>query len=211
MKYFIAVPAMDHVDTEFAESLLNMNTAGDTSYRFETSSLVYESRNKLAKDAVEAESDFVLWLDSDMVFNADLLTDLMKSLNAGYDIVTGLCFARRPNYEPCVWTKLRPGIGDDSVIERLSEIPDSVFDIDACGMAACLMKTSVIKDVLDAGRGCFDPIPGYGEDISFCIRARKLGHRIACDPRVQLGHIAKTKVTRLTWETWKKNGGMIDG
>lgn len=211
MKTFIAVPALDHVDTEFAESLVNLNTVGETIFRFESSSLVYESRNRLAEAAVDLETDYVLWLDSDMVFNPDLLTDLLSCMTEDVGAVTALCFARRPNYEPCVWTKLRLGLGDDSQIERLSEVPERAFDVDACGMAVCLMRTDVIRSVLNANHGCFDPLPGFGEDISFCIRARKLGYRFVCNPRVQVGHIAKTKVTRLTWETWMKTGGDLNG
>ena len=88
-----------------------------------------------------------------------------------------------------------------------------VFEVEGCGMAAILIRTSVMKDVFETQKALFAPIPGYGEDVSFCLRARKAGYRIWCDSRVKIGHVASTIVTEETFRAWKKkreeaeNGG----
>ena len=30
---------------------------------------------------------------------------------------------------------------------------------------------------------------GFGEDLSFCIRAQELGRKIYCDSRIKMGHV----------------------
>ena len=63
MKIFIAVPSMDTVPALFCQSLALLQRAGDTMIGFEVGSLVYNARNNLARQAVKAEADYVLWLD----------------------------------------------------------------------------------------------------------------------------------------------------
>ena len=59
-----------------------------------------------------------------------------------------------------------------------------------CGMACCLMTTDIIKQVMMINGTAFNPIPQYGEDLSFCKRAAALGFKIYAEPTVRLGHIA---------------------
>ena len=72
MKVFIAVPSLETVPALFCQSLALLQRAGDTMIGFEVGSLVYNARNSLARQAIKAEADYVLWLDSDMVFGPDL-------------------------------------------------------------------------------------------------------------------------------------------
>ena len=60
--------------------------------------LVYAARDKLAHHAIDNRFTHVLWLDADMIFNDDLLEDLMFS---GKNFVTAICHARRKPYVPC--------------------------------------------------------------------------------------------------------------
>ena len=69
MKIFIAVPCMDQVPARFAQSLAMLKKVGECAVGFQIGSLIYTSRNDLASKAIEMDADFVLWLDSDMVFN----------------------------------------------------------------------------------------------------------------------------------------------
>ena len=78
MKIFIAIPSLETVPALFCQSLALLQRAGDTVVGFEVGSLVYEARNKLAREAIRAEADYVLWLDSDMVFAPNLLQRMLK-------------------------------------------------------------------------------------------------------------------------------------
>ena len=93
-KILIAVPCMDMVSAQFAHSLATLTSYGieDTqiSVWFNLGSLVYTSRNEIAKKALLDEADLVMWFDSDMVFNPDTLIRMLKHIDAGHDMVTGV-------------------------------------------------------------------------------------------------------------------------
>ena len=72
---------------------------------------------------------------------------------------------------------------------------DALFHVESCGMACCLIRMSCVDHVLQNFGLPFSPAQGWGEDLSFCIRARELGHQPYCDSRVKIGHIGKMVVT----------------
>ena len=73
MKLIIAVPCMDMVHTLFFRSFAGLRLPHGSEVVISTSSLIYDARNQLARKAVEGGYDRVLWLDSDMVFNPDMV------------------------------------------------------------------------------------------------------------------------------------------
>ena len=58
------------------------------------------------------------------------------------------------------------------------------------------MPTDIFMAVQAEYKAMFTPINGVGEDLAFCWRARQLGYRIWCDPRIPLGHVGYTVVTK---------------
>lgn len=205
MKTMIAVPCLDQMDTAFVKSLVELKKPGDVIHRFISCSLVYKARNDLAYEARTEDADFVLWLDSDMVFPKTTLEDMLCSIE-GKDMLSGVCHMRRPPYKPVLYKKLRQGLTpEENESEEWPDYPkDKPFEIEGCGFGCVLVRGSVIKDMIFHFRDCFGPLPGYGEDLSFCIRARKLGYHIWCDPAIQIGHRAATVVTGQTFEAWRK-------
>ena len=207
MKTLIAVPCMDKIDTAFCRSLLALRKEGEMGIQLLANSLVYMSRENLAKFAVESESDWLLFLDSDMIFGEDLFVRLLQAAQEeNADIVTALAFRRRPPFTPCVWETIRLGLGegDDKVVKEFDEIPEGRFEIDACGMAGCLIKTETVLKVFERFRTCFIPLPEFGEDLSFCIRAKQLGAKIICDSSFEMGHISQTVIDRSTYLAHKE-------
>ena len=106
MKTLIAVPCMDSVASGFAQSLATMGKIGDCSVAFQIGSLVYESRNEIAKKAIQSGADYVLWFDSDMIFNPDTMERLMKHMKEGKDFVSGLYFRRVSPFTPVLFDQL---------------------------------------------------------------------------------------------------------
>lgn len=183
MKTMIAIPCMDKIDTPFVQSLLQMPKP-DCEVAFAVSSLIYDARNILAEKAVNDGYDAVLWLDSDMVFQPDLLERLSVHLKE-HEFVTGVYSTRKPQYVPCVYSDITPGKPATPVID----LPKEPFEIMGCGFGAVLMSTSLIKDIGEQYGRPFSPASGLGEDLSFCARATYLGHKLICDPSVRLGHV----------------------
>ncbi len=203
-KTLIAIPCMDEVPSLFCNSLATLNKEGDTVLAMEMSSLIYHSRNHLVGKAIQLDADYMLWLDSDMVFQPDLLKGMMSTMSAhGLDILTGVYFRRVSPYTPVLLDKLEI---DGKRVEstNIKEIPEGLFEVAACGFGCVLMKTEVVFDVLAKFGPPFDPIHGVGEDLSFCWRARQCGYKIYADPSIWLGHVGKVTIDSKFYNSYKE-------
>lgn len=207
MKIMICVPCLETLDVEFVRSLTSLQTVGETCLNFAAGSLVYTSREKLAEESIRNQTDFTLWLDSDMTFEPGLLVKMLKDIEENdLDMVTALCFRRRPPYTPPIWKKLRMGATPEENEEiGFNDYPENdLFEVEACGFAAVLMKTEVLAKVFNHDKLMFIPMIGYGEDISFCLRARRNGFKIHCDSRIKVGHVGRLVVGEDTFKAWNK-------
>lgn len=199
-KVLIAVPCMNQVPAEFADSLARLTAHGLKDHRigqiFKIGSLIYTARDEIAKEAVRTEADYVMWFDSDMIFPPNTLELLMKHMdNPEVDIVSGLYFRRVQPYTPVLFDRLDI---EDGVVgwSDFTEIPGHIFEVGGCGFGCVLMPTDIFIDVQAKYGQMFTPINGVGEDLSFCWRARQLGFRVWCDPTIPLGHVGYNIVTR---------------
>ena len=198
MKTMIAIPCMDTVPTRFMTSLLAMRRVGDCSLVAHMNSLIYDARNQTAREAVKEEFDRVLWLDSDMEFEPDLMERLSARLDEGRDFVSGLYFKRKPPHEPVIYRELGIRDRDDGKQEAYAapytDYPESgVFEVEACGFGAVMTTVKMLRDLTERYGLPFTPETGFSEDISFCLRAQETGYRIWCDSGIRAGHIG-TKV-----------------
>lgn len=197
MKTLIAVPCMDQVAAPFAQSIATMRTVGDTVYDFRIGSLIYDSRNRLVKDALDFKADFILWMDSDMIFPGDTMLKLMKHMEDGKDIVSGLYFRRRSPFTPVLYDKIERGQHSD-----LTEYPEnSLFEVQGCGFGCVMTRVEAMQDILLNSHDWFTPFEGYGEDLSFCLRARDNGYKIWCDSTLKCGHIGQVVVDEMIYKS----------
>lgn len=193
MKTLIAIPCMDMVQTEFVRSLVGMRTSGQVQYAFSQASLVYDGRNMLASMAIDGGWDRVLWLDSDMSFEADLFEQLSADLDEGRSCVSGLYFSRKRPVRPIIYREVGLDRSGEEPIPRAQNYEDwpkgQIFPIAACGFGAVMMKTEMLRKVRERFKLPFSPVLGFGEDLSFCMRCTELGETIWCDSRIRLGHV----------------------
>ena len=201
-KILIAVPSMDTVPAQFAQSLATMNRVENCAVAFQIGSLVYASRNQLALIAIQGGYDYVLWLDSDMVFNPDTLEALWQNRDKG-DILTGLYFRRVEPYTPVLFSKLDI-TETEAINEGVLNVPSEPFEVAACGFGCVLMPTEIFISVINKHGNLFAPIRGVGEDLSFCYRARDCGYKIVCIPSVELGHVGYYTVTKQFYEVYNR-------
>lgn len=212
MRTLIAIPCMDMVHTIFMKSLLGMDKTGEYAFSISASSLVYDARNGLAKQAVIENFDRVLWLDSDMEFSPDLMKRLSADLDEGREFVSALYFTRKAPIKPNIFISC--GYYHDKETDEVTpaavnywEYPeDAIFPIAACGFGGVMMTTDLIKRVGEKFGLPFSPILGFGEDLSFCSRVAQLGVEMFCDSRIKMGHVGLGTVTE---EVYKKQGGKI--
>ena len=194
MKTLIAVPAMGWVYTEFLQALLELDKP-DAHISIQKNSLIYDSRNNLAWAAVSRGYDRVLWLDSDMSFDPDLLTQLNADMDEnGLDYVCGVFTQRNEKRMPCIYYNIHwENTGTKLITSAtpVQDVPAGLFEIAGSGFGAVLTKTAMLKAVGEEYGLPFMPMPGLGEDLAFCWRAKQLGYKMYCDGRIDVGHIGQ--------------------
>lgn len=207
-KILIAVPCMDMVSAQFAHSLATLTSYGveDTqiSIWFNLGSLIYTSRNEIAKRALTEGADLVMWFDSDMIFNPDTMIRMLKHIDDGHDIVTGIYYRRTIPFTPVVFSKMDIDEKEQkSFYEEYDEIPGEPFEVAACGFGCVLMRTEIFTAVFSRFGNMFSPIGNIGEDIAFCWRARECGYKILADPTIPLGHVGHNVITKSFFDTYQ--------
>ena len=192
---------MDQLPAQFAHSLATLTSYGieDTkiSIWFNLGSLIYTSRDQIAKKALLDEADLVMWFDSDMVFNPDTLKKMLEHIDNGADFVTGIYYRRTAPFSPVAFKTME--LNEDGTAftwDEFDQIPDGLFEVGACGFGCVLMKSEIFVAVFSKFGQMFTPIANCGEDIAFCWRARQCGYKILADPSIGLGHIGHTVITK---------------
>lgn len=199
-KVLIAVPCMDMVAAPFAQSLAVLNKGeNECIVSFLMGSLIYDSRNKLALQAINLGCDYILWLDSDMTFPPDVLLKLLERAENGCDVVSGIFFRRVAPFNPVIF-RLNDIDAEKPEWQDFDDYPkNELFKIGGAGCGVTLVKTELFTEIMLDGELPYNPIKGLGEDISFCLRARKNGHDIWCDSSLKCGHIGHVTVTEDVW------------
>lgn len=197
MRTLIAVPCMDYVHIRFAMSLATMLRIGETKLSAMSNASVYQARNALAAEAIDDGCDWILWLDSDMVFGADLMQRLVSDVDGGEhrDFVSALYFKRLLPTAPVIYDRVEYGKA-----HTIEEIPDGLFQIRGAGFGACMTSVTMMENMFNRYGPPFNPMDGLGEDMSFCTRAEEAGYTMYCDSSIQVGHVGSFVFTRSVYE-----------
>jgi len=209
LKILVAVPAMDTVAAGFAQSLATLNKVGQCSVSFICGSLIYDARNKLAAQAMEMGADYIMWFDSDMVFEPDTLYKLLEDA-VTYDahIVSGLYFRRSAPYTPVAFQDFTIDENDHAHWTDYNGELTGIHKVGGVGFGCVLVDIQVILECFGKYRTCFSPIGQVGEDLSFCHRAKELGYDTYLDCDVKCGHVGHLIVTEDLYKA--VHGGLND-
>lgn len=164
------------------------------------SALIHKNRNLLMTEAYDNKADYLLFVDTDMIWRPD---DIEKLIGFDRDVVSGVYKSRRPlqgnEHAPVVFKYV------DGKLSVMKKVPNNPFTADAVGMGFCLIKRNVIKkmmelipelgypfdyiDISDVGAESDGKSNHLGEDMSFCYKLKKAGFDIWIHPHVRLGHL----------------------
>lgn len=148
--------------------------------------------------AIEDNYDYILFIDSDIIFNINNLKELIKD---DKDIVSGIYRTIDIKTIPAVENLdddyfVLNGRYDyllfDEVVKRSKLIP-----VDYCGMGFILIKKGVFEKikypwffretkVIEKNELKIEDM--HSEDVSFCLNAADEGFKIYIDPSVVVGH-----------------------
>ncbi len=140
----ILVPTRDTVYSHFSYSLTNLMKTStqmgiDVHLFFNASTILINQREQLIDQAIQIKSDWVLWLDSDMVFPS---TTLLRLLSHNQNIVA--CnYMKRSNP--------MKSVAFMDISDWESWVPlqkqDELLTVEAIGMGCVLMKTEIFNQL----------------------------------------------------------------
>ncbi|MDR3462703.1 MAG: hypothetical protein P4L76_10355 [Beijerinckiaceae bacterium] len=185
-KVAICFPSGDMVHADFAlalAGLCNSTPPLETPIINNKSSIVAIARNNGIKRAQELDSDFILFLDSDMVFPR---TTLHRLLLHRKDIVGATYTKRVAPYSILGLARDSTPVRDAQGLTEMRHLPTGCL----------LIRMAVFKALSEPYfRFLNDEKTGeiMGEDYVFCDRAREAGFSIWCDTTLsqEIGHIGQ--------------------
>lgn len=180
-KLAVCIPCRDTLHSAHAMSLAELvkfNTMNDidTHVFMDASTILLTQRERLATMALELGSQYVLWLDSDIVFPA---TTAIRLMSHNEPIVAANYVRRQLPAKGVAYEK----IGDwENPLPF--EIYDNLVEVEGIGMGCILMKTEIFQKI---------PKPWFefgwspesndflGEDMILCQKIAALGYQIKVD------------------------------
>ena len=151
----------------------------------EYSADIYNLKNTMIDKALYLGVDYLMWIDSDMVFTVDHIKSL---LSRDADIVSGVAMIE-PGRAAIAWQS------EDSELEYYQPVKEDtgLEPVDFCGSAFLLVKADVYKKIPPIWYETNDKKIGeshrlMSEDFSFCEKARQHGFKIHVDLDVKVGH-----------------------
>ncbi len=170
--------------------------------------MVDDARNGLTETFLGTSTEWLFWMDSDMVFPKETLVELFKvAEEKNTKMVTGVYYQRKHNNFPVLWSRgaeLESG-SKSGLTEKRSETnkyvgaflfphPDKKEPAmcHAAGFGCVLVHRSVFE-TLD--RPWFKFIQGVcSEDFYFFVSAKEAGFQLWYTPVLDLGHIGDAPV-----------------
>lgn len=170
------------------------------------------ARNESVRRFLETDSEWLLWIDTDMGFEPDMLDRLMEAADpAERPIVGALCFAQREmepdgsggyrcRAAPTIYDWLSAGDKQGFMARRVYE-PNKLTRCGGTGSAAILIHRTVFEKVsAEFGATWYNRAPEaqpdetgtvrmMGEDLSFCMRAGVVGIPVHVHTGVKTTHL----------------------
>jgi len=149
------------------------------------------------------DGDWILFIDSDMGWQPGAIKTLVETqARFDLDIVGALCFQRAAPYQPTMYMEAAAEGWGYTFLEEWDE--DAAVEVDATGMAFCLIHRRVLDRILMQNVGdhfldleerkdhnaqnFFKWNGKLGEDFQFCREAKESGSRIFVDTSVKVDH-----------------------
>lgn len=140
----ILVPTRDTVYSHFSYSLTNLMKTStqmgiDVHLFFNASTILINQREQLVDQAIKINSEWMLWLDSDMVFPS---TTLLRLLSHNQNIVACNYMKRSNPMKSVAFTDIQDW---ESWVPLKKQ--DELLTVEAIGMGCVLMKTSIFSQL----------------------------------------------------------------
>lgn len=198
-KVFIALPIRRYIEPECLETIYTKIYRENDTYiigdfcQMRGSPNIYMQRYNLAQRFLKTDCDYYLYLDTDQtIVSPDNAIELM--VQADKDILSPIIVRRFfPHLPACIskerYSRIRKG-QDQGFFEDFRQYKDP-FEVYYCCGGLVLIKRKVIEQVKDPFKPVYDERTKdlLSVDYSLFYKAKKLGFRCWCDPRLTVAHI----------------------
>ena len=188
--FFIGLPSVGWANITWTITFKELIVPGSYSIGSWLGLPVDVARNRLVKDAQEAEAHYLFFLDDDVMPPADTLEVLLSN---NLPIVSGLYWAKMG--VPAIWRWNKAS----SNYEPIRNWPrNALFPIDAAGAGCLLIDMRVFQHIPEPWflwqiRDPRKP-QGLSEDWYFFKKAQEHGFTSYCDTRVRCIHQARSEL-----------------
>jgi hypothetical protein len=181
---------------------------------------IVEARNAAVKKFLdERESEWMLWLDTDMGFPPDVIDALIAVADpVKRPVVGALCFVQRQREVDgkggyhCAPACTIFDLTDEGIIGRADYPINSIVQCAATGSACILIHRSVFEKIRKelGGDVWYDRLPNVhgeglmGEDISFCVRAGAVGCPVFVHTGVKTSHLKHLWLQEKDFWEWRQ-------
>lgn len=201
-KILIACPSPSYVNISFVENLLAIILKAkklkdvEISFGYKTGVRTDRNRNELLKMALEIGYDYILWLDTDMLFPTNIIE---KYLKAEKEIIGCLYYKRGVPFAPVGYYKSRKKDFSYNSLDPKTLPVDEVIEVDGLGFGGMFVKTSVYREMGEDkwskyGDEYHIPLEGGNHlthDLEFCRLAQEHGHHIYLHTGIKPGHLTE--------------------
>lgn len=195
MKVVIGVPAFAGILPEGQQNFMRLvfRLGRDTDYdivpAIVTKSEQFRARNRIVTTAREANADYLLMLDDDMLVPPDLVQRLIAH---DKDVVGALYYQRGGDFHPVVMKMHEDEIGSFSCrfLDRSDPVimHPGLYPVDIIGGGCMLFKMHVFDKLIEP---YFTWEHNIGTDLQICRRMLEAGFQPYIDTTIELGHIGE--------------------
>lgn len=151
---------------------------------------VTHNRNIIAREALSNDSDYLMFIDNDMMFPADGITRLIDS---DKDII-----AAPYNQRPMAQTDNSFKTSTVKLVDASGElvpgkVPAELAQVGATGTGFMLIKMNVFRKMKQPFFNDYEDeeFQFHGEDVNFCLKARDLGFEVWINPHIEMAHVGE--------------------
>ncbi len=198
--------ALDNLPAIIAFTKSNLKGLDNLFIRLQEGVRTDRNRNIILNDAIKLGGvDYVLWLDTDMLFQPDIIC---RYLEQDFDIIGCIYFKRSAPFSPVAYLKGDNPLKPYKAIDPRTLPSDTVVEVDGLGYGGMMVKMSVYEAMGEDkwtvyGRNFhlpFEAEDALTHDLEFCKRAQGRGFKISLHTGVRPGHIAERVITEADWD-----------
>lgn len=186
-KITIGVPTRGEICVKTVGSIINaisytIKHGYNIDFDFEIGTYLHQMRNEIVYGAIKNGSDYLMFIDSDLIFPQDGILNLLAH---NKDVIGG-CYNIRSLPKRGTVKGFKNGIICE---HEMSKELEKVYAIPTGFMLIKLSAIRYMAHPFDFGR--FEDGTFIGEDINFCKRLNEMGKEVWCDGSIPIGHIGE--------------------